>query len=194
MRYVPNALVIVRILLAPTLPFLTDHRVLFVGLYLFCYLTDVLDGWIARKVDAVSVLGSVLDSIGDFVLGTAAVVSLAVATDLLHNPPTLIMLFSNLGFRLVTLVVTRVKFGLLASVHTWGAKVTTGALHVGVLTCLWLGEMWLPMVSLVCVIGLFGALEQFIIVVSSATFDADRKSVFAAPSVTTTPPGTVPSG
>ncbi|MDR1512577.1 MAG: CDP-alcohol phosphatidyltransferase family protein, partial [Propionibacteriaceae bacterium] len=60
----PNALVIIRILLAPVLPFLTDHRWVFLAVYLFCYLTDVLDGWIARRFHAATVLGSRLDSAG----------------------------------------------------------------------------------------------------------------------------------
>jgi CDP-diacylglycerol--glycerol-3-phosphate 3-phosphatidyltransferase len=182
MRYVPNALVIVRILLAPALPFLTDYTGVFIGLYLFCFATDIADGWIARRFNASSVLGSVLDSVGDVVLGTSAVVSLAVATDLLDSTPSLVMLFANLGLRLVTVIVTWAKFTVAASVHTWGAKFTTGALHVGILTCMAMGRMWLPMVSLVCVIALAAALEQLIIVAKATVFDPDRKSLFAAPS------------
>ncbi|MDR1808325.1 MAG: CDP-alcohol phosphatidyltransferase family protein [Propionibacteriaceae bacterium] len=183
MRHVPNVLVVIRILCAPWLPFLAsaEHRVAFVALYLFCYLTDIADGWIARKFDAASVLGSALDSIGDFVLGSAAVASLAVATDLLTSRTTLVLLFANLAFRLVTLLVTWFKFHVLATVHTWGAKVTTGALHVGVLTCLWLGRMWLPMVVLVAAIALVGAAEQLAITVTARAFDSDRKSLLSRP-------------
>jgi CDP-diacylglycerol--glycerol-3-phosphate 3-phosphatidyltransferase len=194
LRQVPNALVVVRILLAPLLPFITDNKSFFCTIFVFCYLTDVLDGWIARKLHATSLLGSVLDSIGDFVLGASAVVSLAVATDLLHSPVTLVLLFANLALRLVTVLITRHKFGLLATVHTWGAKITTGALYVGVLACFWQDRMWVPLVALVAVIGLAAALEQLLIVVNSAAFDSDRKSIFATSTVTdTTPARTVPS-
>ena len=41
------------------------------GLYVFCGVSDMLDGWIARKTHTASAFGAKLDSIADMVFGIA---------------------------------------------------------------------------------------------------------------------------
>lgn len=63
-RQIPNLLSGIR-LLAAAMGFLPAAGGAFAALYLFCGLTDVLDGWLARRLHAESEVGARLDSAAD---------------------------------------------------------------------------------------------------------------------------------
>lgn len=67
MRRLPNILSFLRIGLSPALLFVSRQPLAFTALYLLCGITDVLDGYLARKWQAESRLGAKLDSLGDFI-------------------------------------------------------------------------------------------------------------------------------
>jgi len=77
-KYIPNALSILRIVLSACLLLLAkpEQRWLFVAVYLIIGLTDVYDGKIARRYNVVSALGSKLDAWGDSMLFGAGFVCL----------------------------------------------------------------------------------------------------------------------
>ena len=64
----PNILSFIRLLSAPILFILIMYNMFYLALIFFIIdmLSDVLDGYIARKLDACSKLGGFLDVIGDF--------------------------------------------------------------------------------------------------------------------------------
>jgi phosphatidylglycerophosphate synthase len=62
----PNILSILRIILSPILFFINNNLVLF-SLLIIIGLTDVLDGYIARKYKIQTAIGAWLDSISDFI-------------------------------------------------------------------------------------------------------------------------------
>ena len=80
---IPNLLSLVRLLLIPVVVFLVarGHNTAALLLILFGMATDILDGYLARKLNQVSELGKIIDPLGDK-LGTAAlVVTLALYRD-----------------------------------------------------------------------------------------------------------------
>jgi len=73
---IPNILSISRIILSVLLiPFFQNPQV-FISLYLLVGLTDVLDGYLARRYKTESALGARLDSIGDFIFYVILVIYL----------------------------------------------------------------------------------------------------------------------
>jgi len=46
----------------------TGARVILISLYLFAYLTDILDGYFARKLNEISELGKIIDPLADKIL------------------------------------------------------------------------------------------------------------------------------
>ncbi len=77
----PNALTLLRIFLVPLLVVVLLTRMpakeyLALGVFLVAALTDLLDGWIARKFKKVTRLGMLLDPIADKILVSAALISL----------------------------------------------------------------------------------------------------------------------
>jgi len=68
--YIPNILTSVRFVAAPLFfyTFLNDLFLISVSILVLALITDVLDGYIARKLDVTSDMGAYLDVTSDFVL------------------------------------------------------------------------------------------------------------------------------
>jgi len=78
MKYSPNCITFTRIILSTVLLFFEPFSILFYILFLLCGITDILDGFLARKIKAESIFGEQLDSIADiffFVVSAIKVLS-----------------------------------------------------------------------------------------------------------------------
>ncbi len=70
MKYIPNALTIFRIALAPVFIYvyfsrIPNNHLMALSVFLLASLTDVLDGYLARKFNVVSKIGIALDPLAD---------------------------------------------------------------------------------------------------------------------------------
>lgn len=65
MKHLPNIISTIRIPLSISLILFIHHSLIFITIYLFCGVSDILDGYIARKTKSQSILGAKLDSIAD---------------------------------------------------------------------------------------------------------------------------------
>lgn len=77
---VPNILTFSRLLSAPVIGYLIVHEQHLPALVLFVYaaITDLVDGWIARKWKLQTVVGTVIDPMADKTLMTVVTVCLAI--------------------------------------------------------------------------------------------------------------------
>lgn len=66
-KHIANIITGSRVVVSLPLLFVPLSSVWFIILYLFCGLTDMIDGTIARKTGAVSTFGARLDTVADFV-------------------------------------------------------------------------------------------------------------------------------
>ena len=66
-KYIANVITGSRILFSVPLLFIPLSSAWFYALYLFCAFTDMIDGAIARKTEAVSKFGARLDTASDFI-------------------------------------------------------------------------------------------------------------------------------
>lgn len=127
-KLVPNVLSAVRLMLLPVLwIFALQGRPAALGIGLIIAgTTDVLDGFLARKLDAVSDAGAALDSLADNLL------ILSVAAWLLMIRPDVVARF-GLWFVLVVtlhvafLVIGMVRFRRFGNLHLYSAKVAAVA-------------------------------------------------------------------
>jgi hypothetical protein len=76
---IPNALTLSRLVIAPVVGYhiLQDNYVMAFGLFAYAGLTDLVDGYLARRWKQQSVLGSILDPTADKTLMTISAVTLA---------------------------------------------------------------------------------------------------------------------
>jgi cardiolipin synthase len=76
----PNFLTFTRLVAAPVVGYLVlhDQHALAASLFIYAGVTDLVDGWIARKWKLQTVVGSVVDPMADKLLMTILTVCLAV--------------------------------------------------------------------------------------------------------------------
>lgn len=88
---VPNILTFSRLLAAPAVGYLLVHNHHTAALSLFAYagITDLVDGYIARRYNLQTVVGTIIDPAADKLLMTISVVCLALNGWMPGIPPTL---------------------------------------------------------------------------------------------------------
>ena len=67
-KHIPNTVTVLRIIGTIVLVPLHTSTDIFLFIYIFTGFSDVLDGYLARKLNAESELGSKLDSVADLIL------------------------------------------------------------------------------------------------------------------------------
>jgi cardiolipin synthase len=77
---IPNLLTASRLVLAPVIGYciLHDYHAWTLGLFAYAGITDLLDGWIARKWNQGTVVGTIIDPMADKTLMTVLTVALAI--------------------------------------------------------------------------------------------------------------------
>jgi len=77
---IPNILTASRLVAAPFIGYciLHDYHALTLGLFAYAGITDALDGWIARRWNLKTVVGTIIDPMADKTLMTVLTVALAV--------------------------------------------------------------------------------------------------------------------
>lgn len=123
-NHIPNLITISRIvgslLLIPLKPLTSEFFVV----YIYCGLSDVLDGFIARKAHVTSDLGSKLDSVSDLMF---YVIMMLVIMPLLKVKLTIynwIYIYSLLGIRIAMYVYFGMLKKKMMSNHTVFNKIT----------------------------------------------------------------------
>ena len=132
---IPNILSYLRIALIPVFVVLfyiayhhhsMGHQIAAVAILLFSGLTDMLDGWIARKFNQITELGKIVDPLADYLTQFVVVVCLAV----MYWP--LIPVIALLVVKEISMAVLGVVFlrkGKKLSGAQWYGKVTTGVFY-----------------------------------------------------------------
>ena len=151
----PNLVSMIRILIAPVL-FVFAFQGMenwFLGALLFSGFTDVVDGFLARKLNMITPLGAHLDSWGDFTIySTMAACAWILWPEITQRELLYyaLILFSFLLPALVGLV----KFGKLTGYHTWAVKVAVVATFVGYVALYAELASWpFMLASILCVIA-----------------------------------------
>ena len=75
-KQIANIITSSRILCAICLLFCPVFSIAFYILYVFCGITDMIDGTVARKTNTVSALGSKLDSVADYIFVAVCLIKL----------------------------------------------------------------------------------------------------------------------
>ncbi len=173
MKYLPNALTLLRIALCVPLLFLQPFSVWFFVLYTICGVSDMLDGFLARRLGCASPAGARLDSAADFIFAAVLLFRLLPAMNL---PVWLFWWVAGIAFvKLSTLVVGSVRYRQAAFLHTYANK-AAGLL----LFCLPYGfPVWgIPAASVLCLFVTLAALEELFLCLTSSELNQDVKGIF----------------
>lgn len=120
---IPNLLSMLRLGLVPVLVWLASAQKseLFLLVLVVSLVSDVLDGYLARRLNQASELGAKLDSWGDILTYAAMILGLHLIWPDIFAKQAEFLFAAMLSFTLPTLFAFR-KFGGYPSYHTWGAK------------------------------------------------------------------------
>lgn len=133
---IPNCITLFR--MAGTLGLLALRPVTagFYALYTLCGLSDVLDGWLARRLHQTSASGARLDSAADLLFYTVMILKLLPVLYVRLPEAFWYVLGVVVLLRLVVYAVVAVKFRCFAAPHTWLNKLT-GLMVFGLAYSLW---------------------------------------------------------
>lgn len=179
MKNLPNLLSVSRIIIGILLFFLGGQPLLFTLLYLYCGLSDVADGYIARRLKIESALGAKLDSAGDVVLYTLITFMLFAHTQLMEENAMLWLVISIFIIKLINVLLTRIRFGQWAMMHTLANKVS--GLLVYVMLPVYILFPYAPVciAIAVAVVALMATVEEAVIVFTAKEYNLNQKSIFA---------------
>jgi CDP-diacylglycerol--glycerol-3-phosphate 3-phosphatidyltransferase len=160
--WIPNSLSIARILAAPLMLFAaaTSRAALFWLLLLLSLASDLLDGWLARKLKAESDHGRLLDSWGDYVNFIAVPVSLTLlwpGTTRREAP----WLALAIGTFFAHTAYAWLRYRIVPAYHTWGSKSIGALLALTVIVVYAGGPSW-PFHA-AAIMEVFVALDEFAI-------------------------------
>ncbi len=121
---IPNILSLYRIIIFPVLLFslFMKYESLFVWLICISLITDILDGWIARRFNMQTEIGAKLDSIADVGTYIAAIIGVFVFKSAEFQP----YLFSFglfIGLFVFSNLLSLIKFGRFPSLHLYSSKI-----------------------------------------------------------------------
>ncbi len=173
-RAVPNILSATRLLLSVSLYFLEPLSVAYLLSYAVCFVTDPLDGFIARRYDACTRYGHLLDSLGDISLAVAVLATLA---PFLHwDPWEVVLIAAIITVRITAFAIGTLRFRRPAFVHSYLNKAAGAAFF---LSPFLIGPIGLPAtVAIAGIVCLSASLEYIYVNSHNRMYDPDYRSVF----------------
>ena len=146
----------------------------FLAIFTVCSITDILDGYAARRLGVCNAHGHTLDSVSDAVL---AVIMLYCIIPVLDWEVWMVMWIAAIAaIRLIALGIGTGRYGEPAFVHTYLNKLAGVFLYLTPFLIVLIG---VPVtVAVVCTVTTVSAAEYLYINVVSTRYDPDFGSVF----------------
>ena len=177
-RHLPNALSVARIGAAPALGYFAASGAerLFTWLLVPALVTDIADGYIARRFGLTSRLGAQLDSIADALLFFVAIFGVwALHPDVLREHAVAGLLVA--GSWIVEIVAAFGRYGRLSSFHTYGSKVA-GYLLGTMIGVLFVWGLPPPLLYAAVVVSVGANLEELALIWLLPVWRADVRGLY----------------
>lgn len=174
MKAVPNYISFCRMLFSLTLFAFEPLSIAFYAIYIVCGLSDIMDGFIARKIGVTSRLGAKLDTIADLIMTGVLFI---VLYPIVSPTADIVLWIISIGMiRLASIVVVLMKYKAFAILHTYGNKISGIILFI--LPLLLLHVPVTALLYIICVVASLSAIEELIIHLTSCELEVDKRSLF----------------
>ena len=129
---VPNILTAIRFLMVPAFAYLlcTEHYVSAVIIFLAGGLTDVLDGYIARKYNLITSLGKIADPMADKLMQLTALVILSLVLKVIPIELLLIIILKEIFMGIGALVLYKQDHYVVSA--NWYGKMATVVFYLAI--------------------------------------------------------------
>jgi phosphatidylglycerophosphate synthase len=177
-RHLPNVLSVLRIAAAPVLVWLalTGHERAFAAVLVPALVTDIVDGYLARRLGLTTALGALLDSVADLLLfGVATLGVFRFHPELLveHRAVGLLLLACWLLEPLVALA----RYGRISSFHTYASKVAAYLLGITV-AVLFLWGLPAGLFDAAAGTGIAASIEELLLIAMLPQWRANVRGVY----------------
>lgn len=169
MKYAANVLSALRIVISLVLPAFSPLSVRFLVLYCICVLTDIADGYAARKTGSCTAAGAMFDSVADFVFVIAAAIAILPCVPEKYYIAAVIAAV----LRLAVYAVGFARHGRFCARHTIANKCAGATLAV--LPFLLGVPRLIPVPALACILS---AAEELAIAALEPEYDANIKGLW----------------
>ena len=169
-----------RIFAAPFLLILLwfEEREFFTWFLLISYSTDMIDGFLARKLKITSPRGSQLDSIGDQITFTIGLVGLFIFETgfIKENYRIILIAFSPY---IIQMILAYRKYGKATAFHTYLAKLSALVQGVFILWVLFFSPLY-GLFYAMLILGLLETIEEITLIFMYEEWASDIKGVYWA--------------
>lgn len=177
-RHVPNAISMARVVATPVLIFLalTDREEAFTWLLLAAFISDIVDGLIARSFSITSMLGSRLDTLADTLLWPAAIFGIWIFHPEVMTEHWLVIVLV-LGLWAIEMIVAWLRYGKLTSFHAYTIRVSVYGFGIFIMSLfLWGLQPWLLYVA--SAFNMLGNVESLIIMALLPEWTSDVRGLY----------------
>jgi hypothetical protein len=136
--------------------------------------SDILDGYLARKMGLESELGAMLDSMADFL--SAAILLYIFLPYMEIGFYLKIWIMIIIGIRVCSLIIVFIKYHTFAFLHTYANKITGLLLFCFPFAYVALGINLTGMI--LCIMASISALEEVVINIKSKELNRDATTMF----------------
>ena len=135
MKHLPNIITALRIAGSISLLFCNTNGWMFWTLYVLCGLSDMVDGWLARRLHVESKTGSILDSIADLLFVACCAIQLLPTMSI----PSWLWIWAGIIviIKIVNQIIALTRIKQLSLPHTIANKLTGFLLFIAVPTINW---------------------------------------------------------
>lgn len=175
MKNLPNLITASRILLSIILFIIKPFSPVFWILYSACGVSDIADGYIARKTNSTSSLGAILDSIADIVFISAALFILLPTISISTGILAWIIIIAIV--RIAALLVGYFKYHTFTALHTYSNKATGILLFCFPYLYSSIDMKYSALV--ICTAASISAVEELLIHITSRELSRNIKGIFA---------------
>lgn len=170
---IPNMLSFIRLVLSFSFLMIRPFSINFYLIFIVCVVTDILDGYIARRTNSMTAFGERLDSLADLLLVMILIYKLF---PLIEIPIGLVYwILVIIAIRIVSIVVVYYKFKTFGILHTYLNKFTGFLLLVGIFLLPFIDTVILGII--LCMAGTIAAIEELIIHLTSKVYRAELKTI-----------------
>lgn len=178
-RNIPNFITFIRIIGAIVIIFLEPFSLAFFIVYGVCGVSDAFDGFLARKLNVSSKLGSVLDSLSDILfLGVMAIKIIPVLINYLALW-NWILFYIPLGLQLISYALCAIKFHKFSAIHTYGNKsISAGIFFFPFVFIGWVRPLYEIYSIVFSVVAIYASIEINLIHIIAKEYDEHNKTIF----------------
>ena len=169
-----------RILAAPFLLVLLvfNERDLFTWFLLISYCTDMIDGFLARKLKITSARGSQLDSIGDQITFVVGLIGLWIFENDFMKQNFILIVIALIPY-CIQMLIAYSKYKKATAFHTYLAKISALIQGVFILASLFFSPYY-PLFYIMIAIGLLETIEEIALIFMYEKWVSDVRGIYWA--------------